>query len=67
VRQVAGLLWVYDRAAKREERGGIVVKEAIEVFPGGHAWCDRGLAEEAESLFCLWKEQVPKVMGEGGR
>ncbi len=29
-----------DRAAKWEERGGIVVEGAIEVFPGGHAWCD---------------------------
>jgi hypothetical protein len=35
-----------DGAAKWEERGGIVVKGAIEVFPGGHAWCGRGLAEE---------------------
>jgi hypothetical protein len=35
----------YDRAAKWEERGGIVVEGAIEVFPGGHAWCDGGLAE----------------------
>ncbi len=34
-----------DRAAKWEERGGIVVKVANEVFPDGHAWCDRGLAE----------------------
>jgi hypothetical protein len=37
-----------DRAAKWEERGGIVVKGAIEVFPGGHAWRDKGLAEEVE-------------------
>ncbi len=37
-----------DRAAKWEERGGIVVEGAIEVFPGGHAWCDGGLAEEIE-------------------
>jgi hypothetical protein len=56
-----------DRAAKWEERGGIVVEGAIEVFPGGHDWCDGGLAEEVECQFCLWKEQVPKVMGEGGR
>ncbi len=57
----------HDRAAKWEERGGIVVEGAIEVFPGGQAWCDGGLAEEVECQFCLWKEQVPKVMGEGGR
>jgi hypothetical protein len=56
-----------DRAAKWEERGGIVVEEAIEVFPGGHAWRDGGLAEEVKCLLCLWKEQVPKVTGEGGR
>ncbi len=56
-----------DRAAKWEERGGIVVEGAIEVFPGGHAWCDGGLAEEVECQFCLWKEQVPKVTGEGRR
>ncbi len=37
-----------DEAAKWEERGGIVVEGAIEVFPGGHAWCDEGLAEEVE-------------------
>ncbi len=37
-----------DGAAKWEERGGIVVKGAIEVFPGRHAWRDRGLAEEVE-------------------
>ncbi len=38
-----------DRAAKWEERSGIVVEGAmIEVFPGGHAWCDGGLAEEVE-------------------
>jgi hypothetical protein len=37
-----------DRAAKWEERGGIVFKGAIEVFPGRHAWCDGGLAEEVE-------------------
>jgi hypothetical protein len=37
-----------DRAAEWEERGGIVVEGAIEVFPGRHAWCDRGLAEEVE-------------------
>ena len=37
-----------DRAAKWEERGDIVVEGAIEVFPGGHAWCDGGLAEEVE-------------------
>ncbi len=29
-----------DRADKWEERGGLVVEGAIEVFPGGHAWCD---------------------------
>jgi hypothetical protein len=56
-----------DRAAEWEERGGIVVEGAIEVFPGGHAWCDRGLVEEVECQLCLWKEQIPKVMGEGGR
>ncbi len=56
-----------DRAAKWDKRGGIAVKGAIEVFPGGHAWCDGGLAEEVECQFCLWKEQIPKVMGEGGR
>jgi hypothetical protein len=50
-----------------EKRGGIVVKGAIEVFPGGHAWCDGGLVEEVECQFCLLKEQVPKVTGEGGR
>ncbi len=61
------LIVVDDRAAKWEERGGIVVKAAIEVFPGGHAWYDGGLAEEVECQFCLWKEQIPKVMGEGGR
>jgi hypothetical protein len=37
-----------DRAAKWEERGCIVVEGAIEVFPGGHAWRDGGLAEEVE-------------------
>ena len=37
-----------DGAAKWEERGGIVVEGAIEVFPGRHAWCDGGLAEEVE-------------------
>ncbi len=37
-----------DRAAEREERGGIVVEGSIEVFLGRHAWCDRGLAEEVE-------------------
>ncbi len=37
-----------DGAAKWEERGGIVVKGAIEVFPGRHAWRDKGLAEEVE-------------------
>jgi hypothetical protein len=37
-----------DRAAKWEERGGIVVEGAIEVFPGRHAWHDRGLVEEVE-------------------
>jgi hypothetical protein len=56
-----------DRAAKGEERGGIVVEGAIEAFPGGHAWCDGGLVEEVECQLCLWKEQVPKLMGEGGR
>ena len=56
-----------DGAAEWEEKGGIVVKGAIEVFPGRHAWRDRGLAEEVECQFCLWKEQIPKVMGEGGR
>jgi hypothetical protein len=29
-----------DRAAKWEERGGIVVEGATEVFAGGHAWYD---------------------------
>jgi hypothetical protein len=56
-----------DRAAEWEERGGIVVEGAIEVFPCRHAWCDGGLAEEVECQFCLWKEQVPKVTGEGRR
>ncbi len=56
-----------DGAAKWEERGGIVVEGAIEVFPGGHAWRDGGLVEEVECWLCLWKEQVPKVTGEGGR
>ncbi len=37
-----------DGAAKWEERGGIVVKGAIEVFPGKHAWCGGRLAEEVE-------------------
>jgi hypothetical protein len=47
---VAGLLWVMtdDRAAKWEERGGIVVEGAIEVFTGRHAWHDGGLVEEIE-------------------
>jgi hypothetical protein len=45
----SGWLIVGDNgAAKWEERGGIVVKGAIEVFPGGHAWCGGGLAEEVE-------------------
>ncbi len=48
MRQVAGLVVGDDRAAKWEERGGIVVKGAIEVFPGGHAWRDGGLVEEVE-------------------
>ncbi len=56
-----------DRAAEWEKRGGIVVEGDIEVFPGGHAWGDEGLAEEVECQLCLWKEQVPKVTGEGGR
>jgi hypothetical protein len=56
-----------DRVAKWEKRGGIVVEGAIKVFPGGHTWCDKGLAEEVECQLCLWKEQVPKVTGEGGR
>jgi hypothetical protein len=37
-----------DGAAAWEERGGIVVEGAIEVFPGGHAWRDGGLVEEVE-------------------
>ncbi len=37
-----------DGAAEWEERGGIVVEGAIEVFPGGHAWRDGGLSEEVE-------------------
>ncbi len=37
-----------DGAAKWEERGCIVVKGAIEVFPGRHAWRDGGLSEEVE-------------------
>ncbi len=37
-----------DGATMWEERGGIVVKGAIEVFPGRHAWHDGGLAEEVE-------------------
>ncbi len=56
-----------DRAAEWEERGGILFEGAIEVFPGGIAWCDGGLAEEVECQLCLWKEQVPKVTREGGR
>ncbi len=45
----SGCLFVGDDgAAKWEERGGVVVKGAIEVFPGGHAWHDKGLAEEVE-------------------
>ncbi len=56
-----------DRVAKWEERGSIVVEGAIKVFPGGHVWCDGGLTEEVECQLCLWKEQVPTVMGEGGR
>jgi hypothetical protein len=56
-----------DRASEWEERGGIVVEAAIEVFSGRHTWCDGGLAEEVECQLCLWKEQVPKVTGEGGR
>ncbi len=35
-------------AAEWEERGGIVVEGAIEVFPGRHAWRDGGLAVEVE-------------------
>jgi hypothetical protein len=47
---VSGWLTVGDDgAAKWEEMGGIVVEGAIEVFPGGHAWRDGGLAEEVES------------------
>ncbi len=56
-----------DGAAEWEERGGTVVEGAIEVFPGRHAWGDRGLAEEVECKLCLWKEQVPNVTREGGR
>jgi hypothetical protein len=37
-----------DGAAKWEKRRGIVVEGAIEVFPGGHACRDEGLAEEIE-------------------
>jgi hypothetical protein len=37
-----------DGAAEWEERDGIVVEGAIEVFPGGHAWRDGRLAEEVE-------------------
>jgi hypothetical protein len=37
------------------------------VFPGRHAWRDGGLAEKVERQLGLWKEQVPKVMGEGRR
>jgi hypothetical protein len=45
----SGLLVVGDNgAAKWEERGGIVVKWAIEVFPGRHAWHEGGLTEEVE-------------------
>ncbi len=45
----SGLLIVGDdRVAKWEERGGIVVEGAIEVFPGKHAWRDGELAEEVE-------------------
>jgi hypothetical protein len=35
-------------AAEWQERGGIVVEEAIEVCLGWHAWCDGGLVEEVE-------------------
>jgi hypothetical protein len=45
----------------------IVVKGAIEVFPGRHAWCDGGLAEEIKCYLSSLKAQVPKVTGEGGR
>jgi hypothetical protein len=46
---VSGWLIVGDDwAAEWKERGGIVVEGAIEVFPGRHAWGDRGLAEEFE-------------------
>ncbi len=47
----AASVWIIvgdDRAAEWEERGRIVVEGAVEVFPGGHAWCDGGLAEEVE-------------------
>jgi hypothetical protein len=37
-----------DWAAKWEERGGIVVEGAIEVFPGRHACRDGGLVKEVE-------------------
>jgi hypothetical protein len=37
-----------DGSAKWEERGCIVVKGAIEVFPGGNASRDGGLAEKVE-------------------
>ena len=44
-----GWLVVYDdKAAKWQERGGIVVEGAIEVCPGWHAWRDRELVEEVE-------------------
>jgi hypothetical protein len=37
-----------DGAMEWEGRGGIVVKGAVEVYPGGHAACDGRLAEEIE-------------------
>jgi hypothetical protein len=37
-----------DGAAKWEERGGIVVEGAIQVFPGGHAWRGGGSVEEVD-------------------
>ncbi len=46
---VSGWLIVGDDGATEwEERGGIVVEGAMEVFPGRHAWRDEGLAEEVE-------------------
>jgi hypothetical protein len=41
-----------DGAAEWEERGGIVVEGAIEVFPCGHAWRDGGWRRLSVSSVC---------------